>query len=294
MRITNRMMSERTIADLSTQLAAMARAQERLTSGKAILRPSDDPAGTRTALRLRDTLDATAQHLRNIEAASRDMAVADTARAGASEVIQRARELALQGATGSLGADDRAMLAREVEQLARTLVGHAGTTSGDRRVFSGFRTGTAPYAEAPAGSAAVSAYAGDTGAIMARIAPDVTVQVNVTADEAFGPALAALAALHADLTGGGAVQGSTLTALDDGLEAVLGAWATLGARANRLESTRETLEGIELTTTTLLSTIEDADLADAVVELTTRQRAYEAAIKANGQLFQASLFDVLR
>jgi flagellin-like hook-associated protein FlgL len=68
----------------------------------------------------------------------------------------------------------------------------------------------------------------------------------------------------------------------------------LGARANRLESTRETLEGIELTTTTLLSTIEDADLADAVVELTTRQRAYEAAIKANGQLFQASLFDVLR
>jgi flagellar hook-associated protein 3 FlgL len=222
------------------------------------------------------------------------MAVADTALAGASGILQRARELALQGANGSMGADERGMLAREVEQLARTLVGYAGTTSGDRRVFSGFRTDVAPYAEAPTGSAAVSAYAGDPGAVMARIGPATAVQVNLTADEAFGPALAALAALHADLTAGAPVQGATVAALGDGLDAILGAWATLGARMNRLESTREALEGIELTTATLLASVEDADLADAIMDLTTRQRAYEAAIKANGQLFQASLFDVLR
>lgn len=294
MRITNQMVSDRALAGMTSLYDLVQHAQDQITSGRRISQPSDDPAGTRRAIRLQETLDQTTQYSRNIDTADGRLTAADSALSGAADVMQRARELAVQGANGSLSASDRNAMASEVEQLARSMVGQAATKFGSDYVFSGFQTGTPPYAEAPAGTATVSAYAGDAGQTVVRIGPGVTIPTNVAGDATFKPALDALAQLHADLTGGDAVQASTIASIDTGQAALTDAWTEIGARQNRLDQTKTSLGDLQLTSTKLLSDLKDVDLAEAITELTSRQTAYEAAAKANGRVLSTSLLDYLK
>jgi flagellar hook-associated protein 3 FlgL len=294
MRITNRMAADRSLAGLQALSQLVQHAQDQITSGRRIARPSDDPAATHAAVRLHDSLAQTNQYLRNIDAADARMSTAEAAFSVSSDVMLRAKELGVQGANGSLSPSDRQVMAKEVEALARTLVQQAGTKLGADYVFSGYQANVPPFAEAPAGSAAVSAYAGDAGQVMARIGPGVTLAVNVTADVAFKPALDALAQLHADLLAGNPVQASTLTAIDAGTAALTDARTELGASQARLAQTQQSLGDLQLVATRLLSNLEDVDVAEAVIALTSHQNAYDAAAKANGRILSTSLLDYLR
>ena len=140
----------------------------------------------------------------------------------------------------------------------------------------------------------MSVYGGDNGRLVARVGPGVTVGINVTADIAFKPALDAIAALHADLLSGNPVQGATLAGIDGGLQGITDAWTDIGARQNRLTQTQQGLGAIQVSTQKLLSDLEDTDLAAAITELTTRETAYEAAIKTNARILSTSLLDYLR
>lgn len=294
MRITDRMLHDRALGSLNTNVAALARIQEQVASTKRLIRPSDDPADVRSAVKARDGLGEMEQFLRNITTAQRSVDASDTALASAGEALQRARELAVQGANGTLSASDRQTMALEVEQLARQLVTHAGARAGDQYLFSGFKTGSAPYVEAPSGSAAVSAYGGDAGVVVARIAPGTTMTLNVTADTVFQPALDALAQMHAELVAGTPVSGGTIALLDTGQSALLAGRAQIGARANRLSEAQTTLEDNVLSARRLLSDLEDVDLAAAITELSQRMAVYQAALEVNAKIIQPSLLDHLR
>ena len=223
MRITNAMLTSRALSDLQGNYAAMAKAQEQVSSAKRLNRPSDGPADVQAAIKLNESVAALGQHIRNIDAADRNTSTAETALASAGDAIQRLKELGLQAANGTLSATDRAAILKEVISLSDELVALANTKVGEDYVFSGQKTATAPYA----GAAAV--YAGDHGSIIARVAPGVTLAVNVTADAAFGPALAAATQLASDLALGNPPLPATLTALDAGLS---------GLRRRRCRSAR--------------------------------------------------------
>ena len=64
-RVTQMGLQRASLAHLQDNLSRMASLQEQLTSGKVLSRPSDDPAGTVDAMRLRSSQRATAQHSRN-------------------------------------------------------------------------------------------------------------------------------------------------------------------------------------------------------------------------------------
>ena len=287
MRITNSMLSTRALRDLQVNYAGLAKVQEQVGTARKLNRASDDPAQARVAIKVRDTLDALAQHLRNIDTADRATSTAETALASADDVLVRLKELAIQGANDTLGATDRAAIAKEVAQLADTLVGLANTRNGEDYVFSGQRTRTPAYASAGA------AYAGDTNPLNARVAPGVTVATNVTGDVAFGPALAAVVQLQADLAAGNRPAPGTLTALDTGLDALLAARTQIGAVVNRLDSTRTFVESSQYASTKLLSDLEDADMAEVISSAAQRQTVYEAALSVNAKILRRSLVDEL-
>jgi flagellar hook-associated protein 3 FlgL len=294
MRITSGMLHESSLRALGQNTRALSRAQEVLSSGRRLVRPSDDPNDVVEALRLRDGMEDLDQYRRNIDVALRRVTAADSALGAAGETMQRARELALHGANASLSAAERRMIALEIEQLAGALVGQAATRVGDIHIFSGHRTATAPFPPPPAGSATTGPYAGDAGNIVARVEAGVTIRANVTADVAFGPALAALAALHADLVAGSPPSTPTLASIDAGLDRLLESRATIGASAARLEQGRATLDEMFEAAERLLSELEDADMVAAVTELTRRQATYEAALAATSRILERSLFDELR
>lgn len=287
MRITNSMLSTRALRDLQVNYAGLAKVQEQVGTARKLNRASDDPAQARVAIKVRDTLNALSQHLRNIDTADRATSTAETALASADDVLVRLKELAIQGANDTLGATDRAAIAKEVAQLADTLVGLANTRNGEDYVFSGQRTRTPAYASAGA------AYAGDTNTLNARVAPGVTVATNVTGDVAFGPALAAVVQLQADLAAGNRPAPGTLTALDTGLDALLAARTQIGAVVNRLDSTRTFVESSQYASTKLLSDLEDADMAEVISSAAQRQTVYEAALSVNAKILRRSLVDEL-
>ena len=288
MRVTTKMLHDDALRNLQANASRMSLAQERVSTGRRINRPSDDPGQTWTALKLRDAISELEQYVRNIDGADRTMSASENALGSAGDMLQRARELAVQGANGALSPSDRQAIAKEVDQLTAALLAQTQAKSAGSYLFSGFQTNTAPYATA------TGAYQGDSGAIMMRTGTSGTVKTNVTADVAFAPALAALVALSGELNAGTQVSGATLTAVDTGLNALISARAEIGARQNRLAEARTYLDDGIFTSTRLLSELEDADMPEAIMDLTQRESMYEAALRVNARILQTTLLDVLR
>jgi len=288
MRVTDSMLRANALRSLSARATSLARAQEQVATTKRLNRPSDDPAKVREAVKLRDGLAELEQFTRNIDTADRTLSAAETAMATAGESMQRARELAIQGANDTLSPIDRQQMSLEVSQLAASLVQLASTKVGDSYIFSGYRTDIAPYASA------TGPYQGDAGVSMARISPATVVPVNVFGDVVFGTALAAIAALQAELAAGTRTSAATIDALDAGQDALLAGRATVGARQNRLDETRAYLDEGVIAAKKLLSELEDVDMAQAISQLSEHQLTYEAALKVNATILQHTLMDELR
>jgi flagellar hook-associated protein 3 FlgL len=286
MRITNSMLTAQSLRDLQANYSALAKAQELVSSGKRLNHLSDSPADVQQAVKVNSTLASISQYLRNIDTAKTTTSTAETALSSAADAVQRIRELAVQAQNGTLSASDRVSMSQEVKQLTDRLVALANTKAGDDYVFSGQKTTTPPYASATA------AYAGDTGPINARIAPGVTVAINVTADVAFAPALAAANQLATSLAAG-TMPPTAIADIDTGLNALLSAETRIGSMDNRLADTQTFLQSGQDASTQLLSKLQDADMANAITEATARQTTYQAAISVTAKMLQKSLIDEL-
>jgi flagellar hook-associated protein 3 FlgL len=292
MRVTESMMYNSTNRSLSNDLAALQSVTEKISSSKQLNRPSDNPADVRSAVGLRDTLAQLNQYVRNIDNASSKVSAMDTALSSAGDLIQRANELAIEGANGTLSSDQRAAIAAEISQLTEAMAQDANAKVGDEYIFSGFRVDRAPYQITGPGQ--VGAYQGDGGVIVTRVGSASTMQVNVSGQSVFQPAIDALTQLQADLNSGQPVQGSTLTQIGDALQTMLQARATIGARANRLDDAKTSQTDLVTSNEALLSQLEDVDMPSAITELTKRQTTYQASLAVTAKVMQTSLIDYLR
>lgn len=292
-RVTQNMISGRSLANLQLGLGRLARTQEQLATGRVINRPSDSPVGTTAAMRVRSSLAAQAQFQRNAEDGAARLRTIDAAISTATKVVNRAKELALQGANAATGPSGRAALATEVVELREAMLSAANTTYLGRPVFGGITSGASAYDTS-------GSYVGSTGSpVLRTVAEGVRVQVDVEGPAAFGGAgsevFADLAQLAADLTAGDQAGISAgLTRLDAALERLTSAQAGAGTRADRIDRAIQAAKDATLSGTQSLSEIEDVDLAQATMELKMQEVAYQAALGATSRVIQPSLSDFLR
>lgn len=294
MRVTHLGSHQAALTRINSRLSEYAATQDKLASGKRLRRPSDDPIGMNRALELRASLRAREQEGRNAADGKMWMDLADSKLQDVVAQLQRARELAVRGAT-YMGTQEREAIAQEIGQLRDDIVGLANATHQGRGLFSGFSAGDA--VEKVAGT---WTYVGDGGQINRRVSENEVVTINVTADVAFGftagtdvfTVLDNLeTALYADDTAG--IE-TALANVDDGLQTVLGGLGIIGARANQVETAMARNADDMITITQQLSSLEDVDIAEAVMDLQLQQTAYEAALAAFAQSSQSSLVDFLR
>jgi flagellar hook-associated protein 3 FlgL len=292
MRVTESMIYNTSNRSIATDLAALQSITEKVSSSKQLNRPSDNPADVRSAVGLRDILAQLNQYVRNIDNTTSKVSAMDTALSSAGALIQRANELAIEGANGTLDADQRKSIAVEVSQLTEAMAQDAGAKVGDEYVFSGFRVDRAPYQITGPGQ--VGSYQGDHGVVIARVGPASSMQVNLAGDAVFQPAIEALTQLQADLNSGQPVQQATIGQIGDALQNLLQARATVGARANRLTDAKTSQESLITSNQALLSQLEDIDMPSAITELTKRQTTYQASLAVTAKVMQTSLIDYLR
>jgi flagellar hook-associated protein 3 FlgL len=178
-RITTGMLQRNILADLNRSTERLSRTQNKLSSGKEITRPSDDPAAASKSLVLRESIKATQQHQRNVQDGASWTDATEAALTSMTDVVQRARELVIQGSSEGTDSDSRAAIAKEIDQLASSLKEQANSQYAGRYLFAGTATNTAPYG-------AGDTYAGNTGAIAREIGTGVSVTINTTADGILG------------------------------------------------------------------------------------------------------------
>jgi flagellar hook-associated protein 3 FlgL len=287
------------LSDLQNITGRLAETQHRLSSGKQIAKPSDDPFGTSRALQFRADLASNRQYQANITDASAWQDATDISVGQITDLSQRARDLLVQGANDTMGPAARTAIATELDQIIESVKSAGNTQYAGRYIFAGSKTTTAPYTT---GAGAPDTYLGDTATLTREIGPGVQVPLNVDGASAIGDGatagslLATLRKISADMktNNSAGLQSGDLTALDKNLDALTATRATVGARTNRLETALSRLQQNEQTTMGLLSNTEDADMAKTLVDLSQQQAVYQAALKAGAQLVQPSLMDFLR
>lgn len=295
-RITQRLMTESSLASMQAGLGRLARTQEQLTTGRVINRPSDSPSGTNSAMQLREQITQNSQYSRNAGDGIARLGTADTVLTSMMDSVRRVRDLTLQGAsTGTMGLQSREALAMEVGQIRDGLLSQANTTHLGMPLFGGTTTGKVAYVKDSAG---VVAYTGDSNPVNRRIGAEDNVRVDITGPEIFGPAGDDLFDVIADIATKLSVDPGTLDIELDRLDAALSRMTTsladVGSRFNRLEAGLRITRDAELSLQDSLSQVENVDMARAMVDLQMNEVAYQAALGATARVLQPSLLDFLR
>lgn len=301
-RATNGETTRRVLADLQAAYQRVAETQGRLSSGRQISAPEDDPFGAGRAITLRTQRETIAQHVRNIEDGQGLMEQTDIALGNVTGLLQRVRELTVQAANTTLDQGQLNAIAEEVAQLRSALREQMNSTYADRYVFAGSATLTEPYPD----TGGVSwPYAGNDEVVRRVIGDGQTIDLNLRGWEAFSVPpttatsgqnlLAGLTTLENDLRTGNraALSGLDIDAIDGYLDQVAEARAKVGSRTNRLDTTLAQLKDAQLNVEDLLSKTEDVDVARAMVDFSSQQATYESALRTTARVLQRTLVDFL-
>lgn len=242
---------------------AIREAQERtkqvlakIASGHRINSASDDAA----SLAIAEGLEASGRSLRQAQRNVLDgvsiLQTADSALSGASDIVGRLRELAVQASNGTLSDDQRASIQGEAQQLTEELDRIAQTTEyNGRRLFQG---------------------EGD-------VSLQVGTEAGQTEDIQFtGPSTDELGIGNLDLSSADAARGS-LSSIDDANQGLSEQRAEIGAEQSGLERVYDNLDQSAINTAEAESRLRDADIAATSSQFTGQRIRAQAAVAAHSQ-----------
>ena len=297
-RVTDAASNARLTSQIATARQRLSSAQEQLASGKRINRPSDDPVGTDTVIRLRTTQSQLERFANNAASVKESLQVGDDALNQYQEVLDRARALLTRAATDTIVIEAREPIAIELDGITARLQQLANAQSGDYYVFGGTRIDAPPL--------------DNNGVLNATAATEATVQVEpegtlvargVTAEsfvaDSTGSIQDALKAASAAVrgTGNATADRATITGTLDRLAGFSSlsntARTKLGERLNHLEEVTERLSQANLAVEQTVQRIENIDIAEAAVNLTTTNTALDAILQSSSKFGRRSLLDFL-
>lgn len=87
---------------------------------------------------------------------------------------------------------------------------------------------------------------------------------------------------------------SMLAKFDNDMNNMLRVRADVGARSNRIDLTSNRLDSDEINFTKLMSTNEDVDMVDAIMNLQNEENVYKASLSGGARIIQPTLLDFLR
>ncbi|HEY3083175.1 MAG TPA: flagellar hook-associated protein FlgL [Chloroflexota bacterium] len=298
-RVTERLLVDNFLSNIQANSRRFERLQEEVATGRRITRPSDDPTGTVTSLVLRSKDAENEQAQKNIDLAAGWLNATDVGLQDVSGLVQRVRELTVQGANETLSSQERSALAAEVDQLLEHTMQIANTRYGDRYIFGGHSTRTQPFTFQvdATGNKIGWTYSGDDGQILRHVAPGVTMSINTPGSDVFPQVFDALISVRDDLRANDS-DSLSLNRLDelenvhdDVLDALL---SQVGSKGARLDLTKSQLSAARLNDAEVLSKTEDADMSDSIIKLNAQQTALQAALAAGARVVQPTLIDFLR
>lgn len=265
----------RTISELT---ARQADAAQRASTGRRLTKPSDDPVGAAKLARLSASLEQAGTLRSTISLVQDDVSSAEDVLAQSMELFTRARELALQGANGTLNSENRLGLAKEVASLKAQLVALSNTKGSYGSLFAGHKI------DSPAFDG-TGAYLGDGGFKQIEVSPGVAIRASLSGEKAFGGAnggvnvFGELDTLETALVSNDtALVSATLSGLDTAHAQLSQSRSDAGLIMNRMSTADLTLQQAEIGLTKRQSNLADADAFQSISELSRVGSTLEQAI----------------
>ncbi|MDQ3000488.1 MAG: hypothetical protein M3Y08_04415 [Fibrobacterota bacterium] len=252
-----------------------AKILEQLATGKRINRASDDAAGLAVAKEFDKQVRAYRNASENIQAGMNALNIADAGAGTIQEMLQRQRELAIQGANGAYGENERNALDKEFQSLSQEIDRISKSTN-----FNGqnMLDGSSKLSDG-------------TGKIQAGSDQDDTVTLS-----AANLSLNALS-LQSEMLKSPESALLAMASIDAAMRQVNSSRAEQGSLANRLEYALSNNQNQAINTTKALSNVEDLDFAKGLTEKIRNdilQGSQAAAISQFNQLSRNHLLALLR
>ena len=135
MRVSTNQFHNQGFAAISQHQQSVLDIQEKLSTGKRINKPGDDPAGMNQVHSLNKTMGQIDQFKKNGETAKAQLALEETQLNTVVDVVQRARELSIQMMNGTYNEGDRTATAQEIGQLTEHLKNIMNSSNPERELL---------------------------------------------------------------------------------------------------------------------------------------------------------------
>ena len=274
--------------NLTLNQNAQSKSLEKLSSGLRINRAADDAAGLAISEGLKNQVSGMTQAARNAQDGISVIQTAEGALTEVHSILNRMRDLAVQGGNDSNDEKARGAISTEAAELGKELTRITNSTN-----FNGI-----PLLDGSAGAdkgGKISIQVGAGGGANDKIEVNLgdvtkslkvkfpTAEPGVTVDKTFGAPVAAVEEdLGAGIAEADAVESAfdvtsaesastTITALDKAIEAISAQRSELGASQNRLESTIKSLNVSIENLSSAGSRIRDTDMASEMANFTRSQ-----------------------
>jgi len=140
--------------NLMSRQDSLTQTQEQMTSGKRVIKASDDPTAAARAERARALEERTTASEKAVDASSNAMTLTEGALGDANELLQQARELIVSAGDASYSDAERGSKANAIKAIRDQLLSVANRPDGQGGyVFSGQGSGGAPFVDKPGGVA---------------------------------------------------------------------------------------------------------------------------------------------
>jgi flagellin len=252
MRINHNIAALNTHRQLNSAASAQSKSMEKLSSGQRINRAGDDAAGLAISEKMRGQIRGLDQAARNAQDGISMIQTAEGALNETHDILQRMRELALQGSNDTNTAADRGEIAKELTQLTSEIDRIADTTQfNTQTLLSGGITGTEFQIGANKNQAVTLVIKSMTASGLG-ISGKIGVGTNASAN-------------------------LSVSALDSAISKVSAERSKLGAMQNRLEHTINNLSTSSENLTAAESRIRDVDMAKEMMSQTKNSILSQAA-----------------
>lgn len=291
MRVTQSMLSNNFLRNISKSYEELGKLQDQLATQKKITRLSDDPVVAMLGLGYRTNLNQVQQFTRNIGEVNNWLESTDDAISHGVNVLQRIRELTIQAANDTYEGNQRSAIAVEMRQLKEQLQTIAETQVGGKYIFNGTNTN-----HPPVGGEFSS------GVIKIEIFDGITISVNTNGSELFGDILKddessfltrLIEVLENPEATGDDVR-EYIGKVDEAIDRFLKEQANVGAKLNRVEMMEDRLPSQEVIASKILSENEDVEIEKVITELITQESVHRAALSVGARIIQPTLVDFLR
>lgn len=299
MRVTERTRIQAPRARIQDLRTRQSSTQEKVSTGRRVNRPSDDPLGALRINVLQTKERQVEQFDRNLTRGDAFLKQADGVLSESLDTINRIRELTIQSISAALTQQDANDIAAEVTSLREHMLTLSNTRVGDHYVFAGFLYNQPAYT-------AAGVFQGDTNQQTLEIGDRQFVPITIPGGSAFGDGTAATQDVFQTLqnlvtqipirnVAGFANIETELQNLELASNQLIAARSQVGVRMAQFTAAKNVNVFLQERVPDQRSDIQDTDMTAAISDLQLVDTALQTTLAATGRTINGpTLLDFLR